>query len=374
MTAVLTEQYRIRNAEWLAEEETIAAKYCALGLNGTDPAAGDLDLYEEIWRQEITVKFRRSSWIARLSTTIGPWNPPIPPGASYVEIKEFGLFDWGPITVQNANLEAATDTTPNNWTAENLAAARDPEEYEGTYSAKLTAAAANARFYQDITPPTGYLRKEFSLWAAVKTSAPNVKLFISDTSYSSIEFSDAHPADGAWHILRITRVHCTFSPLRIGIQLAASGDIAYFDFVNLVASGILIARAVPESPVQKGPNQSLLVVFEIEIEEPREEFMPLIAFAKQELTVSTTVVQLDASIYAPTGETPAQRAVLTLDSTGGDIRYWYHPDGTEPPSSTSGHELKAGSMIILEGATNIKNFRTIRKGDIDGKLKITFER
>jgi len=213
MTAVLTEQYRIRNAEWLAEEETIGPRYCALGLNATDPAPGDLDLYAEIWRQEVTVKFRRSSWIARLSTTIGPWHPPIPPGQTYVEIKEIGLFDWGKLPILNPNLEDATDTTPNNWTSQNITATRDVEQYEGTYSAKLEATGTPAYFYQDISRPTGYLKQEYSFWAAVKTSASGVKLFISDNTFGNIVYSDAHPADNAWHILRVPRSHLPFDPL-----------------------------------------------------------------------------------------------------------------------------------------------------------------
>jgi len=102
--------------------------------------------------------------------------------------------------------------------------------------------------------------------------------------------------------------------------------------------------------------------------------MPLTAFAKQELTVSTSVVSFDSNIFAKTGETPAQRAVVSVDYGEGAIRFWYHPDSAEPPSSTSGHEALPGQTFVLEGADNIKNFRAIRRDDVDAKLTVTFER
>ena len=68
-------------------------------------------------------------------------------------------------------------------------------------------------------------------------------------------------------------------------------------------------------------------------------------------------------------DNPHLRAIVTLE--GGHIRYKYNSD---EPTKTSGHLMEHGDKNIIEGKTNIDNFKAVKIGDKPGILSVTYER
>jgi len=118
----------------------------------------------------------------------------------------------------------------------------------------------------------------------------------------------------------------------------------------------------------------LNIIWEIyTILEEEEGEMVLTAFQNEVLSVGATVKQLDAGKYWPEHETPASRAVITVESR--PIRFWYHPDqGEADDKPEQGHLARAGSTLIIAGLENIQRFRAVRAEDADAILKVTYER
>jgi hypothetical protein len=92
-------------------------------------------------------------------------------------------------------------------------------------------------------------------------------------------------------------------------------------------------------------------------------------FGYESLTVSTAAVGPTVSVYAPTGEDPAEAVLISVESNG--IRFRY--DGGEPTSS-EGHALAAGTTYLLAGVTNVAQLRLIRSGGADATVHLTYER
>jgi hypothetical protein len=90
-------------------------------------------------------------------------------------------------------------------------------------------------------------------------------------------------------------------------------------------------------------------------------------FAYEVLTVTTAVKTLTAGSYI-VGDKRAQVAQLTVESNG--VNYTY--DGT-PPTATVGHNLPAGSSLVIQGMHNIENFKMFRSGASDATVKVTYE-
>jgi hypothetical protein len=90
----------------------------------------------------------------------------------------------------------------------------------------------------------------------------------------------------------------------------------------------------------------------------------LTAFATEQLTVGATVSMLTASVYKPSGITPAM-AVVSVN--GGAINYL--EVGT--PSPTTGHPISAGSTFPICGFDSIAAFKAIRVG-ADALLRVTY--
>jgi len=93
------------------------------------------------------------------------------------------------------------------------------------------------------------------------------------------------------------------------------------------------------------------------------------AFAHEALTISTAVKILTATKYTNSENQFAKRAVITIE-TNAPIRYTY--DGTTP-STTVGHRANPTDVIILNTASNIKNFKATKQGATDGKIMVTYE-
>lgn len=84
--------------------------------------------------------------------------------------------------------------------------------------------------------------------------------------------------------------------------------------------------------------------------------IPVVAFAHETITVSSTSIGGTAATYA-TATATAAYAVFTVETN--PLRYW--ADGTAP-TSTVGHLVNAGGQIGVCGAATIATFRMIRTG------------
>lgn len=73
--------------------------------------------------------------------------------------------------------------------------------------------------------------------------------------------------------------------------------------------------------------------------------LPTVVAGNQTLTVSTTP---DTTLTVPTGAT---HALMTVDTGGGDIRYW--EDGSSP-STSAGLLVPAGSAAELTNLSSVK--------------------
>jgi len=90
-------------------------------------------------------------------------------------------------------------------------------------------------------------------------------------------------------------------------------------------------------------------------------------FAFETVSIADTAIGFTSATYGATGS-PHLRAVVT--ALGGVMRYRY--DGGNP-TSTVGHLLSHGDMIIVEGGVNVSKFRAIRAGTQNGILSVTYE-
>ena len=90
------------------------------------------------------------------------------------------------------------------------------------------------------------------------------------------------------------------------------------------------------------------------------------AYEFETLAVTDSAKGFTAGTYGTTVE--HMRAYVTAE--GGLVRYRY--DGSDP-TATVGHLLWNGDSILIEGSTNVRNFRAIRAGDVSGSLSVTFE-
>ena len=91
------------------------------------------------------------------------------------------------------------------------------------------------------------------------------------------------------------------------------------------------------------------------------------AMGYESITVSTAAIGFTFGTFF-TSTKHARRALVTVEDA--QIRYRY--DGTDPTSS-EGHILNPMDVLTLTGLTNIRNFKAIRKGTTDAKLRVTFE-
>ena len=93
------------------------------------------------------------------------------------------------------------------------------------------------------------------------------------------------------------------------------------------------------------------------------------AFAYEALDVADTAVVLTVAKYKDSEGQYAKRAVITIEDA--QIRYCY--DGTTP-TTLVGHLANPMDVIILNTASNIRNFQIIRKGSTSAKIKVSYEK
>lgn len=88
------------------------------------------------------------------------------------------------------------------------------------------------------------------------------------------------------------------------------------------------------------------------------------------LTVADSVQVLTPSKYKDSVTSGgASEAFITND--GAEIRYRY--DGTAP-TSTVGHVLADGGILVLKGQNQMEQFKCIRTGGISSEISVTYER
>lgn len=100
------------------------------------------------------------------------------------------------------------------------------------------------------------------------------------------------------------------------------------------------------------------------------KFRPNIGFAFEALTVADSVQVLSPSLYKDSSTSGgADSAFLTND--GAEIRYRF--DGGTP-TSTVGHVLADGGILVLQGQNQMAAFKCIRTGAVSSEISVTFER
>lgn len=99
------------------------------------------------------------------------------------------------------------------------------------------------------------------------------------------------------------------------------------------------------------------------------KFRPNIGFAFEQLTVTNAVQVLTPSKYKDsTTSGGAESAFITNE--GDAIRYTF--DGTTP-STTVGHKLPDGGILVLQGQNQMASFKCFRV-TTDATISVTYER
>jgi hypothetical protein len=103
----------------------------------------------------------------------------------------------------------------------------------------------------------------------------------------------------------------------------------------------------------------------------QKELEVLSVFDFETITVSDSAAGKGFTVatFAPTGETPAKAAVVTIDDQPIRVRY----DGTAP-TTTVGHGHNADDVLWVRGERNIRGFLAIKEGGADATLQVSYLR
>ena len=95
-----------------------------------------------------------------------------------------------------------------------------------------------------------------------------------------------------------------------------------------------------------------------------------VGYDSEQLTVNTNLNVLTPSKYKDTSTSGgALAAFITLEDAS--MRYRY--DGGAP-TSTLGHKLLDGGVLVLNGQNQMQNFKFIQTGGASGPIYVTYER
>ena len=92
-----------------------------------------------------------------------------------------------------------------------------------------------------------------------------------------------------------------------------------------------------------------------------------IPFNFETITVTNSAIGLTASILSD--DPKPKRAFLTFETAQCRVRL----DGTSP-TSTVGHLYNPTQSLLLEGYSQLNNFKAIRTGDNSAKIQVTYLR
>lgn len=99
----------------------------------------------------------------------------------------------------------------------------------------------------------------------------------------------------------------------------------------------------------------------------KEFYNPLVTFAFQQITVSTTAIGFTTATYSPGTKGTALLATVIVETAG--VRY--RKDGTAPTSSV-GMPLAAGDVLYVWGSVDIKNIKFIRTSGSDATISVEY--
>ena len=95
----------------------------------------------------------------------------------------------------------------------------------------------------------------------------------------------------------------------------------------------------------------------------------LSAMGHETVTVGASAIGFTSTTITPSSGRPADRAFVTGETA--QVRYTY--DGTTP-TSTVGHILDIGDILVIEGIVNVQNFKAIRTTGTSGSIVCTYDR
>jgi len=93
----------------------------------------------------------------------------------------------------------------------------------------------------------------------------------------------------------------------------------------------------------------------------------LIPFTDEAITITDTSKKLTTAKLQ--SDPPPKQAIITVETAS--LRY--RLEGSTPTSSV-GHKINANSSLVLEGFTQLNNFRAIRTGSTSAKIYVTYLR
>ena len=101
------------------------------------------------------------------------------------------------------------------------------------------------------------------------------------------------------------------------------------------------------------------------------QIRPNIGFAYEQLTVTSGVQVLTPTKYKDS-VTSGGAASAFITNYGAACRYTY--DNLTTPSTTVGHVLQDGGILVLQGQNQMANFKAYALTATDTVLSITYER
>lgn len=99
----------------------------------------------------------------------------------------------------------------------------------------------------------------------------------------------------------------------------------------------------------------------------KEFYNPVVTFAFEQVTVSTTAIGLTTATYSPGTKGTAMLATIIVETAG--LRY--RKDGTDPTSSV-GMPLAAGDVLYVWGSVDIKNIKFIRSSGSNATISVEY--
>lgn len=95
-----------------------------------------------------------------------------------------------------------------------------------------------------------------------------------------------------------------------------------------------------------------------------------IGYSFEQLTVANSVQVLTDSKYKDSITSGGASAAFITNEIA-QLRYTY--DGTEP-TTTVGHILESGGLLVLNGQNQMSQFKCIRTGSTSAIITVTYER
>jgi len=371
----ITDAHRQRYAEILKGDTVTTPTHIGVGNKAklsSEDASRFTKLKAEIARVAVTSKALQASDTARFVAII-------PAGTATGKINEFGLFNAAEDALVVNNCDATTGWSTNT----DGVLVLDPVTFnEGTGSIKttITGDGTTMTSFQHTTlaiNATSYTESTASLqfWYYVDNvdsidgATMSVQAWTGDPDYYywtitpstelstgwnwiSLKFSDALQS-GSPDITvdNITEFHMTTTKDNAVVVVERLDHVRIFG-----TNGDMWARVEPPSEINKTQGSVVGVYWFLAMKEGGAT-VAYTAYTKQTLTVSTSAIGFTTAYMQPTGGAEAARQVIVHIREGGPINYTI--DGTTVTSTVGMGPYYEGSVLVIDGAGNIANFRAI---------------